>query len=148
MKKSRLYLLGLLTVVMFSSCNSNDDTTSNEVQPTIINKWSLDSWKMNNTQQALTTCDKQGYIKFNSNGTFERMDYFFDGTNCIIEGNDNGTYNYNTTTNKITLSFTDVIDGPQVEVLNNVNLSSTKLIYTWDEDGNGSDEHQLEYLKN
>ena len=148
MKKSTLYLLGLFTVLAINSCNSNDDTTSNEVQPTIINKWNLDSWKLNNTQQTLTICDKQGYIQFNSNGTFERKDYYFDNTNCVLEGNDNGTYNYNTSTNKITLNFTDATNGPQIEVLNNVNLSSTKIIYTWDEDNNGSDEHQLEYLKN
>lgn len=144
---SKKMIFGLLTLVTIYSCN-NDDNTNSETLPNLINKWNLETWKYNNNNQSLTSCDKQGYIKFNNNGTFERKDYYNNNGNCEIEGNDNGTYTYDTSNNKITLNYTDVNDGPQTEVLNNVSFTITKLNYTWDEDNNGSDEHFLEFLKN
>lgn len=141
------YLLSTVLIFALISCSSDNDN-SNDVQPSLINKWSLETWKYNNNNQSLTSCDKQGYIKFNSNGTFERKDYYNNNGSCEIEGNDNGTYAYDSTNNKITLNYTDVNDGPQTEVLNNVSFTITKLNYTWDEDNNGSDEHFLEFLKN
>lgn len=67
---------------------------------------------------------------------------------CILEGNDNGTYTYNSSNQKVTLNFSDTTNGAQTEILNNVEFTTTKLNYTWDEDGNGTDEHYLEYTKN
>lgn len=144
MTKSKTLLLALLTVIL-NSCDSSNSNSNDEAS--IINKWKLNSWKYNNNEQTLTNCDKQRYIQFNINGTFERIDYIIDGSNCIEEGHDNGNYNYNTSEDKITLNFTDELDGPQTEILNNVQLTTTKIIYSWDEDNNGSDEHQLEFLK-
>ena len=69
----RKYLLGVILIFGLISCSSNNNN-SNDVQPSLINIWSLETWKYNNNNQSLTSCDKQGYIKFNSNGTFERKD--------------------------------------------------------------------------
>ncbi|WP_293890861.1 lipocalin family protein [Flavobacterium sp.] len=148
MIKLKTNFLGLITIMILNSCSSSNDNPINIEQPTIINKWKLSDWKLNNVEQTLTTCDRESYIQFNSNGTFDRIDYSLQTGNCIEEGHDNGNYNYNTSTNKITLNFTDVVSGTQIEVLNNVQLTSTKIVYTWDEDGDGNDEHKLEYLKN
>ncbi len=69
------------------------------------------------------------------------------GAICELDGIYNGTYNFNTTSNKITINFDDPIDGTQVETYNNIQLTSTTLKYTWDEDGNGTDEYNLEFKK-
>jgi hypothetical protein len=147
MKKLKIAFLIISSITIFFSCSNNDDNTTPVEQPNLVNKWNLDKWIFNSTNQTLSTCDKQGYIQFNSNGTFERKDYFLNGTVCEVEGNDNGTYTFNTTTNKITLNFTDPVDGAQVEVLNNIQLTATTLKYSWDEDENGTDESNLEYKK-
>lgn len=147
MKKLKITLLIIATISMFFSCNSNDDNTTPTEQPNLVNKWNLDKWGYNSVNQTLTTCDKQGYIQFNSNGTFERKDYYLNGTVCELEGNDNGTYSFNSSTNKITLNFIDPDDGAQIEILNNIQLTTTTLKYSWDEDGNGTDESNLEFKK-
>lgn len=113
----------------------------------MVNKWYINKWVYNNVNQTLTDCDKQGYIQFNSNGTFERKTYNLNGAICELDGIYNGTYNFNTTSNKITINFDDPIDGTQVETYNNIQLTSTTLKYTWDEDGNGTDEYNLEFKK-
>jgi len=141
------YFLLLTITILFSCSSNNDEPTAITEQPNLINKWFIDKWTYNGTNQTLTTCDKQGYIQFNTNGTFERKDYYWNGTSCLIEGNDIGTYTFNSTTNKITLNFTDPIDGAQVEILNNIQITTTILKYSWDEDGNGTDEHNLELKK-
>lgn len=150
--KTKTLLITLLSVLALSSCsndnNENSLTENPQTQSTLANKWYLNTWKYNNASQTLNNCDKQGYIQFNSNGTFERKDYQFVSGNCLLEGNDNGTYVYSSSNHKITLSFMDPNNGAQTENLNNVELSNSKLIYTWDEDGNGIDEHKLEFIKN
>lgn len=148
MKKKNIVALIILSVSFLSSCTSNDDNPLTPIeQPNLVSKWNLDKWALDNTNQTLTTCDRQGYIQFNTNGTFERKNYFLNGSNCELEGADNGTYIYNSTTSKITLTFTDPIEGSQTEILNNISLTTTTLAYSWDEDENGADEHKLEFKK-
>lgn len=148
MRKKSIVALIILSVSFLSSCNSNDDSPEKTIeQPNLVGKWSLDKWGLNDTNQTLTTCDKQGYIQFNANGTFERKDYFLNGSNCELEGDDNGVYTYNPKTSKITLKFTDPTEGSQTEILNNVSLTTTTIAYSWDEDENGTDEHKLEFGK-
>lgn len=147
MKKLIIAFTFILSFSIFLSCSNDDDNTTPTEQPNLINKWNLDKWIYNNVNQTLSTCEKQGYIQFNSNGTFERKDYYLNGTVCELEGTDNGTYTYNSTTNKITLNFTDPVVGAQIETLNNIQLTTTTLKYSWDEDENGTDEHNLEFKK-
>ena len=141
----KIFLLLSFTTLMLQSCSSSDSSPTNQVS--LISKWNLDKSILDNTTQVLSTCDKQGYIEFYSNGTFDRKDYFLNGANCILEGFDSGAFTYNSSSNKITLNFLDPNDGPQIETLNNVNISSTTLKYSWDENGDGTDENNLEFKK-
>jgi hypothetical protein len=142
--KKLIYLLSV-TFLMLQSCTSSESTPTNQVS--LIFKWNLDKSLLNNTNQNISTCAKQGYIQFYSNGTFERKDYYLNGSSCILQGFDSGSYIYNSSTNKITLNFSDPVDGAQIENLNNVNISSTTLKYSWDENGDGIDEYNLEFIK-
>jgi hypothetical protein len=109
-------------------------------------KWVIDKWGFNAIDQSLTTCDKQGYIQFNSDGTFERKDYYFDGSSCILEGFDIGIYTYDKTLGNITLNFNDPVEGAQIEILNNIIITETSLNYSWDENRDGIDEHNLYFI--
>ena len=55
--------------------------------------------------QTLTTCDRQGYSQLNTTETFERKIYYWNRIICLFEGNDVGSYAYNSATSKVTLSF-------------------------------------------
>ncbi|MNQ74312.1 hypothetical protein D3C85_890670 [compost metagenome] len=145
MKKNAILML-LSVSLMIISCSDNDETTSTE-QSNLVSKWYLDKSSFNGISNILSTCDKQGYIQFNSDETFERQYYYYNGSNCLSEGTDKGTYSYNATTNKITISFVDPNDGAQSETFNNVNISTTTFKYSGDEDRNGIDDHQMEFIK-
>ena len=139
----------IIILVLTYSCASNENEPEElitEAPSELINKWNLNKWSSNGINQNLTDCDKQKNIKFNDNGTFERKDYIFIGGNCSIEEDISGTYTYDNSQGKIVLFFTDPDDGNQTEILNNVELNSTILKYSWDEDGDGNDEHNLEYI--
>lgn len=147
----KIFYLLCITVLLFQSCNSGDsNSTSTPVssdQSNLVYRWNLNKWLLNNVNQTLSTCVKQEYIQFNSNGTFERKDYYLNGSSCLLQGFDSGTYSYSVATSKITLNFTDPANGAQIEKLNNVSITSTNLKYSWDENGDGIDEHNLEFLK-
>lgn len=137
----------LLSVsLMILSCSSNNEPSATE-QSNIVSKWFLDKSAFNGISNILSSCDKQGYVQFNSNGTFERQYYYFNGSNCLPEGIEKGTYNYNATTNKITVSIIVSNNGAQTEIFNNVVISTTSFKYSGDEDKNGIDDHQMEFIK-
>ena len=146
--KKLIFLLGI-TITLLQSCSSGDSTNNNAPtdQSNLLYKWNLNKWLLNDVNQTLSTCDKQKYIQFNSDGTFERKDFYLSGSSCLLEGFDSGTYSYNVATSKITLNFTDPVEGAQVEKLNNVIITSTTLKYSWDENGDGIDDHNLELTK-
>jgi len=153
MKKMKMEIKKIATLIIILvltySCASNENEPEElitEAPSELINKWNLNKWSSNGINQNLTDCDKQKNIKFNDNGTFERKDYIFIGGNCSIEEDISGTYTYDNSQGKIVLFFTDPDDGNQTEILNNVELKSTILKYSWDEDGDGNDEHNLEYI--
>jgi len=139
----------IIILVLTYSCENDENEPEELITETpseLINKWNLNKWSSNGINQNLTDCDKQKNIKFTDNGTFERKDYIFIGGNCSIEEDISGTYTYDNSQGKIVLFFTDPDDGNQTEILNNVELNSTILKYSWDEDGDGNDEHNLEYI--
>ena len=135
----------LYTFFLIISCTSNESNT-NDID-SLNNKWMLERSFLNNTEQNLSTCKKRSYIQFNTNNTFTRKDYFLEGNVCQLEGTDAGNYTYNASTNRITLSYTDVDDGAIVEVLTNVNFTNTELFFSFDEDMNGVYEYNLEFIK-
>lgn len=146
MRKLYTAFLIILTISLLFACTSDNSSNSSD-QASLVNKWYINKWVYNNVSQTLTSCVKQGYIQFNSNGTFERKTFYLNGASCEPDSNDAGTYTFNTATNKITVTFTDPDEGPQVEVYNNIELTATTLQYSWDEDGNGIDEYLLEFKK-
>lgn len=115
----------------------------------VVKKWRLNKMFVDNKERKLTECDKQSYMEFSSNSTFDRKTWFILNNDCIEEeiADSNKVYSSDLQNNKIVLKFNDVDDGPQTEILNILELTETKLIYSWDEDGNGTDEYKLEYLK-
>lgn len=141
MKKISLsFLLLLLLSCDNENSNSNDTISLN-------NKWLLNKSFLSSVEQNLSTCKKQSYIQFYNNNTFVRKDYFLDGNSCILEGSDAGNYTFDASTNRITLSYTDVDDGALIEVLRNVNITSTELEFSFDEDMNGVYEYNLKFIK-
>ena len=141
MKKISLSFLLLLLL----SCNNEDSNSNNTIS--LNNKWLLNRSFLSSVEQNLSTCKKQSYIQFYNNNTFVRKDYFLNGNSCILEGTDTGNYTYDVSTNRITLSYTDVDDGAIVEVLRNVNFTSSELEFSFDEDMNGVYEYHLKFTK-
>ncbi|PXY44720.1 lipocalin-like domain-containing protein [Flavobacterium hydrophilum] len=144
MKKKNFTTLFFLSILLISCSNDGDNKIIRE-KPNLIKKWNLEKWTLNNDNQVLTTCNKQNYIEFKTDGHFERKSFYQNASICELEVNDSGTYIYDLTAQKITLNFTDPDEGAQTEILNKVIVTSTTFKYSWDEDGNGIDEHTLEF---
>jgi|TARA_B110000259_G_scaffold187252_1_gene240814 hypothetical protein len=132
--KKLTYLFLVLIIVACSDdeggINANDDSSNDP----ILGTWSLVSWELDGQIQNLDSCDFLSYIMFNSDLSFERMWYETVSGDCIIEGNDTGTYVYNIDNNLITLEFEDIDDGLQIEFLNVLELSNISLEFSWFEE--------------
>jgi hypothetical protein len=114
----------------------------------LVAKWQYNAIKTNGIAANLTSCNKSSYVLFNTNGTFERKQYWLMSSNtCVLDGDEKGTYTYNSSTNKIVLKFTDPVAGAQVETWNNVKITNSSLDFTWDENNDGKDEHAVTYIK-
>ena len=128
--KKLTYLFLVLIIVACSDdeggINANDDSSNDP----ILGTWSLVSWELDVQIQNLDSCDFLSYIMFNSDLSFERMWYETVSGDCIIEGNDTGSYLYNTDNNLIILEFEDIDDGPQIEFFNILELSNSSLMLT------------------
>jgi hypothetical protein len=127
--------------------NELDLKTQGLVPTALLGKWFLNKNIFNSQEQNLTACDKQANITFNESNTFIREYYWFDGTNCLTEGVDNGTFEYDSVNNSITLSFTDANDGAQTELLHILTLTVSSFIYEWDEGNTGVNNSQVEWIK-
>ncbi len=147
--KKCMYLLIPSLFLIFISCSKSSTETTDVITNSLVAKWKYNGIKTNGIVSQITTCDKNGYVVFNTNGTFERKDYYFSENNntCVLEGDEKGTYTYSSSTNKIVLKFTDPYDGAQVETWNNVKFTNSSLDFTWDENNDGKDEHAVSYIK-
>jgi len=126
-KLTYLFLAFLIVACSDDQGNNANDDSSNEP---ILGTWSLVSWELDGQIQNLDSCDFLSYIMFNSDLSFERMWYETISGDCIIEGNDTGSYLYNTDNNLIILEFDDIDDGPQIEFFNLLELSNSSLVFT------------------
>ena len=126
-KLTYLFLAFLIVACSDDQGNNANDDSSNEP---ILGTWSLVSWELDGQIQNLDSCDFLSYIMFNSDLSFERMWYETISGDCIIEGNDTGSYLYNTDNNLIILEFEDIDDGPQIEFFNILELSNSSLMLT------------------
>ncbi len=131
MKKITYLLLALL---IFACSDNEGNNTNNSSNYSILGTWSFVLWELDGVIQNLDSCDFMSYITFNSDLSFERMWYETVSGDCIIEGNDTGTYVYNTDNNLITLEFEDIDDGLQIEFLNVLELSNISLEFSWFEE--------------
>ena len=126
-KLTYLFLALLIVACSYDQGNNANDDNSNDP---ILGTWSLVSWELDGQIQNLDSCDFLSYIMFNSDLSFERMWYETISGDCIIEGNDTGSYLYNTDNNLIILEFEDIDDGPQIELFNILELSNSSLMLT------------------
>ena len=126
-KLTYLFLAFLIVACSDDQGNNANDDSSNEP---ILGTWSLVSWELDGQIQNLDSCDFLSYIMFNSDLSFEKMWYETISGDCIIEGNDTGSYLYNTDNNLIILEFEDIDDGPQIEFFNILELSNSSLMLT------------------
>ena len=126
-KLTYLFLAFLIVACSDDQGNNANDDSSNEP---ILGTWSLVSWELDGQIQNLDSCDFLSYIMFNSDLSFERMWYETLSGDCIIEGNDTGSFLYNTDNNLIILEFEDIDDGPQIEFFNVLELSNSSLVFT------------------
>lgn len=135
----------LLSALFVFSCSSDDESEPNEIND-LIGTWYLVSWELDGQSQNLDSCDLMSYIMFNSNSNFSRIWYQTVSGDCIISGNDTGSFVYSSENNSITLEFEDIYDGAQTELLNVLELTSVSLLFSWVEEGLYS--HTLEFIKN
>lgn len=92
MKKAVLFF-SIFTVI-FTSCNSDDDGSSQ--QDPIIGTWKYHKTFVNGMEQILTDCEKQETFIFMSNNTVEYEYYEEDESdNCLLEENASGTWSNN-----------------------------------------------------
>ena len=134
MRKLLLLLFLALLIVACSSDDQGNNTNDDSSNYSILGTWSFVLWELDGQIQNLDSCDFLSYIMFNSDLSFERMWYETVSGDCIIEGNDTGTYVYNTDNNLITLEFEDIDDGLQIEFLNVLELSNISLEFSWFEE--------------
>lgn len=140
---STIYIIALLTLGL-SSC-SKEETPAKREANSIYGKWFLEKSAFNEVPNELSDCEKQSYVEFYSDGTFERTYYYADNeSNCLPEDTENGSFVIDEKADTITLSFAA---SDETEVLNNVDVAPSSLKYTWDEDGDGSDDIGVEYIK-
>lgn len=135
----------LLSALFILSCSSDDESEPNEFND-LIGTWYLVSLELDGQSQNLDSCDLMRYIMFNSNSSFSRIWYETVSGDCIIDGNDTGSFVYSLENNSITLEFEDVDDGAQTELLNVLELTNFSLQFSWVEEGLYS--HTLEFIKN
>ena len=126
-KLTYLFLAFLIVACSDDQGNNANDDSSNDP---ILGTWSLVLCELDGQIQNLDSCDFLSYIMFNSDLSFERMWYETISGDCIIEGNDTGSYLYNTDNNLIILEFEDIDDGPQIEFFNILELSNSSLMLT------------------
>ncbi|WMI65384.1 lipocalin family protein [Aestuariibaculum sp. YM273] len=146
MRKPKLITVLLTTFTLcLISCSDSDEI--DETAP-FSSKWYLEKQTFNGVSNPLSDCEKQGYIEFNSDGTFERVYYYSsNGTDCLPEDTDIGTFKFDGAERIMTLTFTDTDEGEQVQKLNNFEMGVEKLTYTWDEDGDGTDDVSVEFIR-
>lgn len=128
MKKLFLSLFISLSLLSLLSCEDDDSTINNALNP-LIGKWNLT--KIGH----LETIGEENFVMYEDNvnecginnviftdNTFELESFYIDVANCATS-NIEGAYNYNT--NNIILTFNEEVNGETVEM--NQSLTVIKL---------------------
>lgn len=140
----RLFIV--ISIFIFCCCSTNDNDSDVNENNILIGSWYLVSWELDGQPQNLDSCNLMSYIMFNSNSSFSRIWYETVSGDCIIEGNDTGSFVYSLENNSITLEFEDVNDGAQTELFNVLELTNFTLQFSLTEEGLYS--HTFEFIKN
>ena len=135
----------LVILQLQTTCQKSPQSPS--IDNNLLGVWHFDRLENKGVNNSLSTCRKKRTFQFNAAGTFTRLDYFDSASTCVLDENSNGTFNYDTSQNKITINFNDPSEGAMKEVKNNVQLTGTTLTFTWDENRDGVDEWKEYYIK-
>ena len=135
--KKLILLLSVITLT-FSSCDSDDDSSS---QDPIIGIWNYHQGFENNEEYELSSCDKQDEITFNSDGTFSSKSYYENEDEiCTLDNLSTGTWE------NLGDNLYEFIDDEDNYTSETTITFSDDTFYFIDEDG--SDTYKDVYIKN
>lgn len=88
----KLILILSITLLIFTSCNNDDDSTT-PVVDSFIGTWTNSKLLLNNVEQPIDNCDMQSAFTINSDGTFTESSYFTNSDGiCELDFEDPGTW--------------------------------------------------------
>jgi len=85
----KLVLLLSVCALMLTSCNSDDDSGSQDL---ILGTWTYHKLFIDDVEAQLTACDMQETFVFNENGTYSYAYYELIQGVCELEESDSGTW--------------------------------------------------------
>jgi hypothetical protein len=106
----KLILILSATLLTFTSCNKDDDSTTTEVDA-FIGTWTNSKLLLNDVEQPIDDCDMQSAFTINSDGTFTESSYFTNsGGTCELDFEEPGTWE-NLGSNIYRITYDPDIDG-------------------------------------
>lgn len=143
----KILLFSALTLGLFTQCDKNDDNSIDHSQDLLIGKWEVKDANITTTLNGIPVEDED----ISEDDVIGTIFEFKTGNVINIKSYDSfdeewyeeeGTYVYNTATNKITITYNDDIDLTDVVEMNVTKLNSTDFDFYIDETETFSDENQ------
>lgn len=143
----KILLFSALTLGLFTQCDKNDDNSIDHSQDLLIGKWEVKDTNITTTLNGIPFEDED----ISEDDVIGTIFEFKTGNIINIKSYDSfdeewyeeeGTYVYNTATNKITITYNDDIDLTDVVEMNVTKLNSTDFDFYIDETETFSDENQ------
>lgn len=143
----KILLFSALTLGLFTQCDKNDDNSIDHSQGLLIGKWEVKDTNITTTLNGIPFEDED----ISEDDVIGTIFEFKTGNIINIKSYDSfdeewyeeeGTYVYNTATNKITITYNDDIDLTDVVEMNVTKLNSTDFDFYIDETETFSDENQ------
>ena len=104
----KLILLFLATTLVFTSCNKDDDSPS---QDPFIGTWTSYKSFLNGEELELDDCDLQDSLVVNADGTILQSYYYENEGTCELDGEDSATWeNLGNSVYRITYSVDEVYE--------------------------------------
>ena len=146
-------LIGILLGVI-ASCNSDDNTESNESNKSIIGLWNrtkLETISGSDEMTILETdipendCENKDSFEFTSDGKYQSETYYIKDNECMIDNSVSFNYEFNPTTNIIILKNLDGDDIANGEI-EFVEEGIVLIAVGEDANGDGVDDIYKHYL--
>lgn len=116
-------ILLVLSIVLFASCNKDDDGGSNP-QPTNLELLTSGKWYFESNPPGVNTaCEKKGYVQFMANGSLIINSFDDASGTCESLGAVNATY---TLTNDVNITIVFGSDS-QAVVINSISENELKI---------------------